>query len=635
MPLVASHHRVSRIRAFACALVGLAFACGPSTPPPAARDAGPVGISEPGAVSPLHFAITIDSTLATAPLDGRMLLMIAADETGRTEHFTSDPIGVGFNAKMPEPRYLVNDFDNTAQIFGVDVNALNPGQATVIDGSTFGYPLASLGQLPPGEYWVQGLLHLYETFTLSSGKVVKLPMDRGEGQQWTSAPGNLFSEPVKLRIDPARGDTVRITLNKRNPPIEPARDTKYVKHLRMKSELLSKFWGRDMYLGAIVVLPEGFDEHPNAHYPLAVYHGHFQLTVNGWQEKAPDPKLPSYDRDSVAKYCPNGHEGNWCTKVGYDRVVAEYENRFYKEWTGPNFPRVLMLTIQHANPYYDDSYAVNSANIGPYGDAITKELIPFVEQQFRGIGAGWARALYGGSTGGWEVLGAQVFYPDDYNGAYASCPDPIAFNAYTTVNLYEDANAYWYDGGPFRRTERPAHRDNLGNVRATTRQANLRELVIGDKTRSGGQYDVWEAVFSPAGDDGYPRRIWDKRTGAIDPEVAKYWRDHYDLAHIMQRDWATLGPKLRGKIEIYAGAHDNIYLVNSVYTAEDVLRKVKNPPSDAKVVYGVKNEHCFSGDTTEVNAFSRLTYHSRFIRKMQEHWLKTAPKGADTLSWRY
>lgn len=294
-----------------------------------------------------------------------------------------------------------------------------------------------------------------------------------------------------------------------------------------------------------------------------------------------------------------------------------------------------MLTIQHANPYYDDSYAVNSANIGPYGDAINTELIPYVEKMFRGIGEGWARGLYGGSTGGWEVLATQVFYPDMYNGAFTSCPDPIDFRGFVTANLYEDENAYWYDGGPFRRSERPTHRDNFGHVRATMRQANWRELALGDKTRSGGQFDVWEAVFSPAGDDGYPRRIWDKRTGVIDKSVARYWRDHYDLVHIMQRDWATLGPKLRGKIEIYSGAHDNIYLTNAVYYADDFLTKVKNPPSDAKVIYGVKNEHCFSGDTTVSNAFSRVTYHSRFIRKMQDHWLKTAPHGADTTSWRY
>jgi len=592
------------------------------------------GAGPPGQAA-LRFAISVDPAVSGKPVDGRMLLFIAADETGKNSQFTSDPIGLGLATKMPEPRFLATDFDNTAQVFGTEVTALAPGIPATIDGSTSGYPVEALGQLPPGEYWIQGLLHLYETFTRSDGMVVKLPMDRGEGQQWATAPGNLYSEPLKVRIDPSRRETITIRLTKANPPIEPAKDTKYVKHLRIRSELLSKFWGRDMYLGAIVVLPEGYDSHPNARYPLAVYQGHFQSTVNGWRETPPDPALPPYDADSVAKYCPNGHEGNWCTKVGYDRVLAEHEHRFYKEWIGPNFPRVLMLTIQHANPYYDDSYAVNSANLGPYGDALNRELIPFVEKTFRGIGAGWARALYGGSTGGWEVLATQVFYPDDYNGAYASCPDPIDFRGYTTVNLYEDRNAYWYDGGPFRRSERPAHRDNLGNVRATTRQANLRELVLGPKTRSGGQYDVWEAVYSPVGAGGYPQPIWDKRTGEVDRKVAEYWRENYDLVHIMRRDWATLGPKLRGKIEIYAGQHDNIYLNNAVYYAEDFLAKVKDPPADAKVVYGTKDEHCFSGDVGTSNAFSRLTYHSRFIRKMAAHWLKTAPAGADLSSWRY
>lgn len=606
----------------------LAVAC-------ARQDAPERASAAPAVPARLTFALSFDGKVQATPLDGRMLLFIAADERGTPAHFSSDPIGVRFAPTAPEPRTMANDFDNTAQVFGVDVDQLAPGSPAIISEATLGYPVEQLGALPPGDYWVQGLLHVYETFTRADGKVVRLPMDRGEGQQYASAPGNLFSTPVKIRVDPARADTVRIVLDQKNPPIEPAKDTKYVKHLRMKSELLSKFWGRDMYLGAIVVLPEGYDTHPTARYPLAVYQGHFQLTVNGWRETPPDPKLPPYDRDSVAKYCPNGHEGYWCGKVGYDRVVQEYEHNFFKEWTGPGFPRVIMLTIQHANPYYDDSYAVNSANLGPYGDAINRELIPFVEKQFRAIGQGWARALYGGSTGGWEVLASQVFYPDDYNGAYASCPDPIDFRGYLTTNLYEDDNAYWYDGGPFRRSERPGHRDNFGHVRATVRQAGLRELVLGDKTRSGGQFDIWEAVYSPVGDDGYPRRIWDKRTGVIDRAVATYWRDNYDLVHIMQRDWARLGPKLRGKIEIYAGAHDNLYLNNAVYYAEDFLKKVKNPPADATVIYGVKDEHCFSGDTTTVNAFSRLTYHSRFIRKMAAHWTKTAPAGADTSSWRY
>src|SRR6185369_4887939 len=291
------------------------------------------------------------------------------------------------------------------------------------------------------------------------------------------------------------------------------------------------------------------------------------------------------------RYCPNGHEGDACDKYGYERMQQEYGYAFYKEWTGPNFPRVIVVTIQHANPYYDASYAVNSENLGPYGDAITYELIPYIERTFRGAGP-WARALYGGSTGGWEALGAQVFYPDEYNGAWASCPDPIDFRSYTVVDIYNDRNAY-YSEGPFRRTVRPGERDYLGQTRVTLEQTNLKELVLGSKSRSGGQWDIWEAVFSPVGPDGYPKRIWDKQSGEIDKAVAAYWREHYDLVHIMQRDWAKLGPKLRGKITLYVGLSDNFFLNNAVYRAEDFLKNATNPPADARVDYGARDEHCW------------------------------------------
>src|SRR4029078_8153548 len=192
---------------------------------------------------------------------------------------------------------------------------------------------------------------------------------------------------------------------------------------------------------------------------------------------------------------------------------------FYKLWTGPNFPRVIAIEIQHANPYYDDSYAVNSQNLGPYGDAITYELIPEIEKRFRGIGQGWARFMYGGSTGGWEVLAAQVFYPDEYNGCYAACPDPIDFRAYTVVDLYKDKNAYFLKSD-FKKTPRPAERDSLGHVFATLQEVNYRDLALGTKRRIGQQWDIWEAVYSPVGADGYPKRIWDKKPGDIDSSVA-------------------------------------------------------------------------------------------------------------------
>jgi hypothetical protein len=571
-------------------------------------------LSRPAASERLRVALSFPVAMSETPLDGRMLLFLSTDGA-------------------QEPRLQITDNDRTQQVFGIDVEDLKPTQEATIDSSVLGYPVASLSNVPPGEYWVQGLLHVYETFKRSDGHTVKLPPDRGEGQQWSIAPGNLYSAPQRIRIDPSTDAVLRISLDKKIPPLPDLPDTKYIRRIRIQSERLTKFWGRPMYLGAILVLPEGWESHPNAKYPLAIFHGHFQREVFPWRESPPDPKLPPADLDGIARYCPNGHEADLCTKYGYERVLQQYGYELYNQWRSPGFPRVIMVNIQHANPYYDDSYAVNSENLGPYGDAITYELVPYIEKTFRGLGP-WARGLYGGSTGGWEALGAQVFYPDEYSVTFANCPDPIDFRRFTNIDIYEDRNAYFIEG-PWRRTPRPGYRNYLGQTLATIEQMNIRELVLGTKSRSGGQWDIWEAVFSPVDADGYPQRIWDKRTGAIDSKVAAYWRDHYDLVHIMERDWTTLGPKLRGKITLNVGLSDNVFLNNAVYLAEDFLKSAKNPPADAAVDYGLRDEHCWSGDHAHVNAISRLTYSNRFIPAMAARWQRTAPAGADTKSWRY
>ncbi|HZN06760.1 MAG TPA: hypothetical protein VFB65_08240, partial [Pyrinomonadaceae bacterium] len=389
-------------------------------------------------------------------------------------------------------------------------------------------------------------------------------------------------------------------------------------HIKIQSERLTKFWGRPMHLGAHVLLPEGFDSHPDARYPLVIFHGHFPADFGGFREQPPDPNLkPEYnERFKLA---------------GYNRIVQEQAHQFYKEWTGPDFPRFIIVEIQHANPYYDDSYAVNSANLGPYGDAITYELIPEIEKRFRGIGQGWARFLYGGSTGGWEALAVQVFYPDEYNGCWAACPDPIDFRAYTVVNIYEHENAYYADS-KWKRMPRPGKRNYLGELSATVEDMNHMEMALGTNSRSGGQFDIWEAVYSPVGSNGYPKPIWDKLTGKIDRSVAEYWRENYDLGYILKRDWARLGPKLQGKIHIYVGEADNYYLNNAVYLVEDFL---KTTNYGGVVDYEPRAEHCWNGDHTRPNAISRLRYHQFYAPKIVERILKSAPPGADLKSWRY
>ncbi len=548
-------------------------------------------------------SVTFPKSLENTSLDGRLLVMLSTDST-------------------TEPRNQVRDEVTTAQIFGIDVNEWKPDSPATIDANVFGYPIKSLKDIPAGTYYAQAVLHRYETFKRKDGHTVKLPMDRGEGQNWRTAPGNLVSNVVKVQFDPKKTDAIKLTLDKKNPPLPEPKDTKFIKHIKMQSKLLTEFWGRPMFLGAHILLPNGFEEHPEARYPLMVFHGHFPADFSGFRETPPPANMDTTDYIERFKL------------YGYKKIQAQEAHNFYKTWTSKNFPRFIIIEIQHANPYYDDSYAVNSANLGPYGDAITYELIPYIEKQFRGIGQGWARFLYGGSTGGWEALAAQVFYPDEYNGCFAACPDPIDFRAYTTVNIYNDKNAY-YQEGTFRKTLRPGKRDYLGHVSAMLIDMNHKELAIGTNSRSGDQWDIWEAVYSPVGENGYPKPIWNKLTGEIDKAVAAYWRENYDLQHIIQRDWAKLGKKLQGKIHIYCGDMDNYYLNNAVYLMEETLKSLDNPKADTEVRYGDRFEHCWNGDPNVPNYISRLRYNTMYVPKILERIEKTAPAGADLKSWRY
>ena len=548
-------------------------------------------------------SVTLAPEHARESLNGRLLLLLSVDSS-------------------KEPRFQIEEGTKSQQVFGIDAKDWKGSAAQVFDAKALGYPRLSLADVPAGTYRVQVLLHKYETFRRKDGHVVQLPMDRGEGQVWNKAPGNLYSTVREIRFDPAAQTPIALVLDKSIEPIKPPADTEWVKHERIQSKLLTEFWGRPMHLGAHVLLPKGWKEHPKARYPLMINHGHFPDDFGGFRTEPPDPKLaPDYSERFRLS--------------GYNRLQQELAHQFYKDWTSEGFPRVIAIEIQHANPYYDDSYAVNSENVGPYADAIQQELIPYLEKKYRALGTGWSRFVYGGSTGGWEALAVQVKYPDFYNGAFAACPDPIDFRAYGSVNIYEDRNAYTVDAA-FKQTPRIAMRDYLGRPTATLEEVNRLELVLGTNSSSGGQWDIWQAVFSPVGADGYPKPIWNKRSGEIDRNVANYWRDNFDLTHIMRRDWEKgLGEKLRGKIHLYVGELDNYFLESAVYLAQEFLESTRNPRFEGVIDYGRRAEHCWNGDHSRPNAESRLRYHQMFIPIAVERIRKTAPAGADLESWNY
>jgi hypothetical protein len=286
-----------------------------------------------------QFSVRFDAALTSDAQDGRLLLLLASHDDD-------------------EPRFLVDNSANTQLVFGLNVDDWQGESEIVIDAGAIGFPLASLEQVPTGAYFAQALLNRYKDFSLGNGKVVSLPPDRGEGQQWNRKPGNFYSAPVRIEIDESGSGNFSLVLDRVIPDIDPPEDTEYVKHIRMRSELLSQFWGEDIYLGAHVLLPHGFDEHPQARFPLMIFHGHFPEDIGGFRTEPPDQDLePVYsERFDVP---------------GYNIIEQQEAYDFYRTWISDDFPRFIVIEIQHPTPYYDDSYAVNSASQGPYGDALT------------------------------------------------------------------------------------------------------------------------------------------------------------------------------------------------------------------------------------------------------------------------
>jgi hypothetical protein len=469
-----------------------------------------------------------------------------------------------------------------APLFSKFVDELPPDMPSAIGGDDRGYPVASLRDLPAGQYWMQPFVNVYTRFTRADGKTVWLHNDQWEGQDWKRSPGNILGEPVRVVFDPRSSTPVRLVANKAIPPIQPPADTALVKRIRIQSAILTKWWGQPMYIGATVLLPKDYDAHPGVRFPVNFIQGHFSLAAPG----------------------------------GFGRG-----GEFDRLWLAGGTPRFIYVTLQHPSPFYDDSYGVNSENNGPYGDAIVQELVPAVEEKFRAIGQPWARMLSGGSTGGWIAIAQQVFYPDFYGGSFASCPDSVDFSYHQIVDIYKDANAYFLDKG-WMRVDRPNQRRPDGNIESMMKDENLYELVVGDKSRSGGQWDIWEATYSPVGADGYPKRVWNKTTGEIDRTVAERWRA-YDLRHILQTRWTTLGPKVGHKLHVYVGDMDSYYLNDAVENLNEFLTKADNPKFSGEVIFQRRAPHCWGPGPAEL------------LQKMTAQIEKVAPAGADLRSWKY
>jgi hypothetical protein len=559
-------------------------------------DSRAVRAAQPG----FEFQVTLEAEAMAAvsalgletPIDGRLFIIVSRKDS-------------------PEPREQTGL--NGVPLWGVDVTALVPQRVVRVtdDEPILGFPLERLADLPAGRYYVQALLNVYTTFRRADGHVLKLHQEMGEGQDLWRAPGNVVSGVQEIEIGGGVQPPVRLALSRTIPPIEPLgqgdvaplgnpKDTAQVKFVKMQSRLLSEFWGRPMYLGANVLLPAGYDAQPELRYPTLYLQGHFP------------------GRNAPLGYLETGESS------------SPRASGFSQFWQSDDAPRMIVVTIRDANPYYDTSYSVNSANVGPYGDAITRELMPLLEQRFRMIPEPWARVLAGGSTGGWEAVAMQIFYPDLFGGAWGWCPDSLDFRYHQIVNVYEDENAY-VQGSEWVKVERPNARRPDGNVTSTIRQESRMEQAMGSRNRSGGQWAIWEAVYGPVATDGYPQPIWDPDTGRLDKEVAAYWRNHFDLRAYVEREWPRIGPLLSGKIHIAVGDMDTYYLEQGVYLFEEMTSRLQNPPAAVSFEYGRRKPHCWIGASRE-RPGEDLT-NAEFVQIVGEYLAARAPEGAD-LRWR-
>jgi hypothetical protein len=390
-------------------------------------------------------------------------------------------------------------------------------------------------------------------------------------------------------------------------PVDVPPDTEWVKRIKIQSKLLTEFWGHPMYLGAVVLLPRGYEAHPDVYYPVLYEQGHFSLAAPFGFRTEPSEESEALRR---ARQDP-------AFQAGYD---------FYQAWNSDNFPRMIISTFQHPTPFFDDSYAVNSANNGPYGDAIMTELIPYIEAHFRTIRKPHARVLAGGSTGGWESLALQVYHSDFFGGTWTFFPDPVDFRRYDLVDIYEDDNAFTAPRHEWLFPERYVMRQADGQPEVSVRQFSQLEEVLGSKGRSAQQLEAWEAVYGPVGDDGYPRPLWNKLTGEIDHEVARYMRDHgYDLRSYLETHWPTTGPKLLGKLHLYCGDMDNYYLNLGVYLLEDFLKKTKDPHDSGSFEYG---------RPMKGHGWRPMT-GSDLVKMMADHVAGNTPPGENAARWRY
>lgn len=432
-----------------------------------------------------------------------------------------------------EPRY-VSVFNGMGHIFGKNIKNWDKNENKVLDGSHEWVKTAEWGfnTVPQGVYYIQAVWD-----------------QNGDTESQSNSPGNLYSKPIK--VDTQKSRNIELTLSKTIPKRKLV-EHELVKLFEMQSQLLSKWWNKSIGLKASILLPSGYNINPNMRYPV--------------------------------RYNVAGYGGR------YTRINSLIKNEeFMSWWTSEKAPQIITVFLDGEGPY-GDSYQLDSENSGPYGEALINELLPEIEKQYRIIGDSKTRFVDGCSTGGWVSLALQLMYPDVFNGCWSYSPDPVSFKKMQLVDIYENENAFYNN----RAYLRPSMRDLFGNPMFSIKQEITEENVLGASNTfvtSGGQWGAWNALYSPKGEDGLPKAIFNPVSGKIDKEVAAHWKK-YDLLQYTSDNWSKLGPKIKGKIHIWMGDMDNFYLNNAMRDFDEYLKNTVNPKSDAHIEFTPMKGHC-------------------------------------------
>ncbi len=449
------------------------------------------------------------------------------------------------NSKL-EPRNQIwpNPYQKT-HIFAQNIDHFSPKKSIELNGQDkwTKTPEWSLNSIPAGTYYVQ------------------VVWDQDIKESRINAPGNLYADKQKILID---GDQeLSFIFNKKYKP-RTIKEHPLAKLVDLKSDTLSSWWAHDMNLKASVLLPHNYDK--NKAYPI---------------------------RYNVAGY------GGRYTRINW---LISNEN-FMKWWDSEESPQIITVFLDGEGPF-GDSYQMDSDNSGPYGYSLINELIPHIESRFRGTDNAMTRFVDGCSTGGWVSLGLQLYYPDMFNGVYSYSPDAIDFENYQLINIYKEKQAFKNEVGYLR----PIMRDTNGEPLLSMKEFIAYENVFGSSNsylNSGGQFSAHTALYSPKGDNGLPKPLFDPYTGVIDAEVAKHW-GKYDFKKYAEANWSILGPKIQGKIYIWMGDMDSFYLNTGTRGFDDFLKSTSNPKSDAIIEFTPMEGHC------------SLYSHKEVLLKMQK-----------------